>query len=85
MKYIFDQLGRSNMFSTLGMCSVYWQPPMAKASIETTAFVCHQGQLEFVQLPFGLANACSVYKKNPNEVPTRQDKCNQSIVSSREC
>ena len=65
---IFDQLGGSKLYSSLDMRSGYWQLPMAEASIEKTAFVCHRGQFEFVRLPFGLANAPSVYQRAMNKV-----------------
>ena len=45
---IFNQLGRSQVFHTLHMCSGYRQLPMEESSIEKTVFVCHCGQFEFV-------------------------------------
>ena len=65
---IFDQLGGSSIFSTLDMRSGYWQLPMAEDSIAKTAFVCHRGQFEFLRLPFGLANAPSVYQRAMSKV-----------------
>jgi hypothetical protein len=65
---IFDQLGGSKLFSTLDMRSGFWQLPMSPESIEKTAFVCHRGQFECPRLPFGLANAPSVYQRAMNKV-----------------
>ena len=65
---IFDQVGGSAVFSTMDMRSGYWQLPVAPESIHKTAFVCHRGQYEFLRLPFGLANAPSVYQRAMNHV-----------------
>ena len=65
---IFDQLGGSKLFSTLDMRSGFWQLPMSPESIEKTAFVCHRGLFECSRLPFGLANAPSVYQRAMNKV-----------------
>ena len=65
---IFDQLGGATVFSTMDMRSGFWQLPMHEQSIEKTAFVCHRGQFEFVRLPFGLANAPSIYQRTMNKV-----------------
>lgn len=65
---IFDQLSGAKVFSTMDMRSGYWQLPMDEASIEKTAFVCFRGQYEFLRLPFGLANAPSIYSRVMNQV-----------------
>ncbi len=65
---IFDQLGGAMVFSTMDMRSGFWQLPMHEDSIEKTAFVCHRGQFEFLRLPFGLANAPSIYQRTMNKV-----------------
>ena len=65
---IFDQLGGSSIFTTMDMRSGYWQLPVAADSIEKTAFVCHRGQFEFLRMPFGLANAPSLFQRAMNQV-----------------
>jgi hypothetical protein len=65
---IFDLIGGSKVFTTLDMRSGFWQLPMAEDSIAKTAFVCHRGQFEFLRMPFGLANAPSVYQRAMNKV-----------------
>ena len=50
------------------MRSGLWQLAMEHGSIEKTSFVCHSGQFECLRLPFGLANAPSVYQRTMNQV-----------------
>jgi transposase InsO family protein len=65
---IFDELRGASMFTTMDMRSGFWQLPVDKDSIAKTAFVCHRGQFEFLRLPFGLANAPSMYQRTMNQV-----------------
>ena len=58
-----DQMQKSQYFTTLDLSSGYWQIRVHEKSIEKTAFVTPQGQFEFLVMPFGLANAPSVFQR----------------------
>ncbi|KAH9151545.1 hypothetical protein AeRB84_005864 [Aphanomyces euteiches] len=52
---LLDFLGRAKLFSTIDIASGYWNVPMAKDSIEKTAFTCKYGLYEWFVMPFGLS------------------------------
>lgn len=58
-----DQLAHGHYYSTLDMASGFHQIPVAEPSIEKTAFVTPDGLYEYLTMPFGLSNACSVYQR----------------------
>ena len=41
----------------------FHQIPMAKASIEVTAFITHVGLFEFTRMPFGVSNGPSTFQR----------------------
>jgi hypothetical protein len=55
-----DHLQGHKLFSCLDMASGFHQIPIEKDSIEKTAFVTPDTQMEYLKMPFGLANAPSV-------------------------
>lgn len=61
-----DQLGGYDYFITLDLASGYYQIPIAPSSQDKTAFVTPDGQYQFTRMPFGLANAPSVFQKTIN-------------------
>ena len=60
---ILDTLGEMKYFSSLDLCSGYWQIELHPDSWPKSAFVTHRGLHEFVQLPFGLCNSPSTFQR----------------------
>ncbi|KAL0821689.1 hypothetical protein ABMA28_005121 [Loxostege sticticalis] len=58
-----DQLADGQFFTTFDMAAGFHQIPIAESSIEKTAFVTPDGLYEYLTMPFGLSNACSVYQR----------------------
>jgi hypothetical protein len=58
-----DQLAGGVYFSTFDMAAGFHQIPISEDSIEKTAFVTPDGMYEYLSMPFGLSNACSVYQR----------------------
>ena len=60
---LLQKAGGHQIYSTLDAASAYFAIPMASESISATAFCCPLGLFEFLRMPFGLANAPSVYSR----------------------
>ena len=60
---LLNKLKDAKFYSTLDLCSGYWQVPMSPESIEKTAISTHMGLFEFLVLPFGLCNAPSGFSR----------------------
>ena len=58
-----DQLSGSTWFSTLDLCSGYWQVEMDPADKAKTAFTTRQGLFEFNVMPFGLSCAPATFER----------------------
>lgn len=58
-----DQLSNWYFYNSLDMASGFHQIPISETSIEKTAFVTPDGLFEYLTMPFGLSNACSVYQR----------------------
>ena len=60
---VLDTLGdaKANIFSTIDLCSGFWQIPVAEESRDKTGFVTHHGVWRFRKLPFGLVNSPSTF------------------------
>lgn len=63
-----DRLGGNKYFITLDMASGFYQIPMAKDSVDKTAFITPEGHFEFLRMPFGLANSPAVFQRLVNNV-----------------
>jgi transposase InsO family protein len=63
-----DALNGAKFLSTLDLQSGYWQIPMAKDSIQKTAFVTHEGLFEYKRMPFGLCNAPATFQRHLDSV-----------------
>ena len=65
---IFDDLEGSTVFTTLDLCSGYWQVQMAESCKEKTTFVCHHRTFQFEVMPFGLMTAPSTFQRMMDEL-----------------
>lgn len=65
-----DQLANGHFYTSLDMAAGFHQIPIAETSIEKTAFVTPDGLYEYLTMPFGLSNACSVYQRCINRALT---------------
>ena len=72
---ILALLGTAKYFTTLDLKSGYWQVAMEESDREKTAFTCHAGLFEFNVMPFGLANAPSMFQELMSEVLQGLDFC----------
>lgn len=72
---ILALLGKAKYFTTLDLKSGYWQVAMDESDREKTAFTCHAGLFEFNVMPFGLANAPSMFQELMSEVLQGLDFC----------
>ena len=58
-----DQLSGSTWFSTLDLCSGYWQVEMHSDDRPKTAFATRRGLFEFNVMPFGLSCAPATFER----------------------
>ncbi|CAG2224593.1 unnamed protein product [Mytilus edulis] len=57
-----EQLSGNKWFSTLDLCSGYWQVEIAEKDRPKTAFASRRGLFQFRQMPFGLACAPATFE-----------------------
>ncbi|CAG2228135.1 Transposon Ty3-G Gag-Pol polyprotein,Transposon Ty3-I Gag-Pol polyprotein [Mytilus edulis] len=58
-----EQLSGNKWFSTLDLCSGYWQVEMAEKDRPKTAFASRRGLFQFRQMSFGLACAPATFER----------------------
>jgi hypothetical protein len=73
-----DLLSHSNWFTTLDMAAGFHQIKVHPDSVEKLAFITPEGQFEYLRMPFGLANAPSIFQRAINIA--LQDEIQQGIA-----
>lgn len=63
-----DRLSGNPLFVSLDLGSGNYQIPVEAKSQDKTAFVTPDGQYQFKRMPFGLANAPSVFQRTMNKI-----------------
>lgn len=66
-----DMLSGHSVFITLDLASGYYQIPITESSQDKTSFVTPDGQYNFKRMPFGLANAPSLFQRAMNKILTK--------------
>ncbi|GBN25984.1 Retrovirus-related Pol polyprotein from transposon 297 [Araneus ventricosus] len=65
---ILDRLQGSRVFSTIDLKNAFFHVDVNKDSRKYTSFVTHEGQYQFLKVPFGLCNSPAVFLKGIERV-----------------
>ena len=68
MEEIHSKLDGATVFSKIDLKSAYHQVPIKEKDRDITAFITHLGLFRYKRLPFGLANAPSIFMKIMNNI-----------------
>ncbi|EYC11418.1 hypothetical protein Y032_0050g1903 [Ancylostoma ceylanicum] len=60
---ILQNMAGKRFFSTLDMCSGYWQIPLEESSREKSSFTTPEGLYQFRVVPFGLSTSPAVFQR----------------------
>ena len=60
---VLESVGKARYISKIDLSKGYYQVPMSQRDIPKTAFTCHKGRFEFLQMPFGVENAPAVFQE----------------------
>ena len=60
---VLESVGKSSVISKVDLTKGYYQVAMHPDSIAKTTFMCHQGRLEFLCMPFGVKNAPAIFQE----------------------
>jgi len=63
---LLNSLNHNKYFSTLDLCSGYWQVSMSPQDREKTAFMTPEGLFEFMRMPYGLSTAPATFARAVN-------------------
>lgn len=61
MDAVLQSLAGKKFFSTLDLCSGYWQIPLSAEAREKSAFTTSEGLFQFRATPFGLSTSPPVF------------------------
>ena len=65
---ILAKLGKAKFFTTLDLCAGYHHIDLDEDTIKKTAFVTPFGRYNYLEVPFGLAQAPSYFQNLMNKV-----------------
>ncbi|GBL87911.1 Retrovirus-related Pol polyprotein from transposon 297 [Araneus ventricosus] len=65
---ILDRLQGSRVFSTIDLKNAFFHVNVNKDSRKYTSFVTHEGQYQFLKVPFGLCNSPAVFQRYINAI-----------------
>lgn len=60
---LLDRLQRAKVFTTLDLVNGFFHVPIEPESRKYTSFIVHNGQYEFLKVPFGLCNSPAVFTR----------------------